>query len=338
MRTAETPARHRLPATASGTNLEDFGTAEWALLAAIAVMWGSSFLFMAIGLESLRPGIVTLARISLGAGALALVPRARAAVDREDLPRIALLGVIWMGIPLTLFPVAQQWIDSSVAGILNAGMPLTTAAWATLLLRRAPGRRALLGLVLGFAGIVAVFVPELAESRANALGSGLVVGAVMLYGLAANLAVPLQQRYGALPVLWRAQLAALLVVLPFGLYSLPGSRFAWGPVLAMVPLGVLCTGLAFALMATLVGRVGGPRGTVAIYFVPLVAIALGLVVRGEAIAPSALLGTVLVLAGAWLASRREQEVPVRPRRDAGARSRPSDAVGPRPRGGGPSSS
>ncbi len=309
MSTPQVPGRQRLPATAGGTNLDDFGTAEWLLLAAVAAMWGSSFLFMAIGLESLRPGVVTLARISLGAAALAVVPRARRAVDREDLPRIALLGVIWMGIPLTLFPVAQQWIDSSVAGILNAGMPLTTAAWATVLLRRVPGRRALLGLALGFVGIVAVFLPELAESRANALGSALVVGAVFLYGLAANVAVPLQQRYGALPVLWRAQLAALVVVLPFGLYSLPGSSFAWGPVLAMLPLGVLGTGLAFALMATLVGRVGGPRGTVAIYFVPLVAIGLGLAVRGEAIAPSALVGTALVLAGAWLASRGERTAP-----------------------------
>jgi drug/metabolite transporter (DMT)-like permease len=133
--------------------------------------------------------------------------------------------------------------------------------------------------------------------------------AVGLYGLAANIAVPLQQRYGALPVLWRAQLAALVLVGPLGLAALPGSRFAWMPVLAMLPLGVLGTGLAFVLMATLVGRVGGPRGTVAIYFVPLVAIGLGVLLRGEAVAPSAYVGTALVLAGAWLASRREALAP-----------------------------
>lgn len=298
----------RMPVTAVGTNLEAFGSTEWVLLAGVAAMWGSSFFFMAVGLESLRPGVVTLARIGLGAAALALVPRARGPVERGDLPRIALLGVIWMGIPLTLFPVAQQWIDSSIAGILNAGMPLTTAAWATVLLRRAPGPRQLVGLVIGFAGVVVVFLPQAAESRANALGSALVVLAVVLYGLAANVAVPLQQRYGALPVLWRTQLAALVLVLPFGLASLPGSRFAWTPVLAMIPLGVLGTGLAFVLMTTLVGRVGGPRGTVAIYFVPLVAILLGVLVRGEAVGPAAVVGTLLVLAGAWLTSRGEAPV------------------------------
>jgi drug/metabolite transporter (DMT)-like permease len=303
------PRGPRLPATAVGTNLGDFGASEWGLLAGVAVIWGSSFFLMAVGLETLRPGVVTLARVGLGAAALALVPRARKPVDRGDLPRIALLGLIWIGIPLTLFPIAQQWIDSSVAGILNAGMPLTTAAWATVLLRRAPRGRHLVGLALGFAGIVAVFLPELRESTANALGSGLVVLAVGLYGLAANVAVPLQQRYGALPVLWRAQLAALLLVGPLGLASLPGSEFAWVPVLAMLPLGVLGTGLAFVLMATLVGRVGGPRGTVAIYFVPLVAIGLGVLLRGEAVAPSAYAGTALVLAGAWLASRGEALAP-----------------------------
>ncbi len=78
-----------------------------------------------------------------------------------------------------------------------------------------------------------------------------------MYGLAANIAVPLQQKYGALPVLLRAQLAALIVVIPFGLSDLNESTWSWAAAAAMVPLGALGTGLAFVLMATLVGRVGG---------------------------------------------------------------------------------
>jgi drug/metabolite transporter (DMT)-like permease len=73
----------------------------------------------------------------------------------------------------------------------------------------------------------------------------------------------------------------------------------------MIPLGVLGTGLAFVLMTTLVGRVGGPRGSVAIYFVPIVAIALGMIVRGDTIEPVAVAGAVLVLLGAWITSRKE---------------------------------
>ncbi|MBW3659292.1 MAG: DMT family transporter [Actinobacteria bacterium] len=300
-----TASRRRVLTTSSGTLTDAFGAPEWGLLSVIAVIWGSSFLFMAIGLEAFRPGVIAMARVGLGALALSLVPRARRRVEREDLPTIALLGVIWMGIPLILFPVAQQWIDSSVAGMINGAMPLTTAAWSAALLGRLPGRRQLVGIAIGFVGIVAISWPEVSESSATALGVGLVVLAIVMYGLSANLAVPLQQRYGALPVLLRVQLAALVIIVPFGLWSLPGSEWAWGPALAMLPLGVLGTGLAFVLMATLVGRVGGPRGSVAIYFVPIVAIILGVLIRDEPLHPLAVVGTVLVLVGAWITSRRE---------------------------------
>lgn len=304
-------ARGRLPTTSSGTMLDAFGGTEWGLLAIIAAIWGSSFVLMDVGLTAFEPGLITLLRVGLGAAALALVPRARRTrIDRADLPRVALLGVTWIGIPLLLFPIAQQWIDSSVAGMINGAMPLTTAAWAAVLLRRLPGRTQVIGLVLGFAGIVAISVPEIpfgatGGSAATAGGTALVMFAVFLYGLSANVAVPLQQRYGALPVLFRAQLFALIVIAPFGLWAIRGSTFAWGPALAMLPLGVLGTGLAFVLMATLVGRVGGPRGTVAIYFVPVVAIILGVIALQERIHPLAVIGTAFVLAGAWIATRRE---------------------------------
>jgi drug/metabolite transporter (DMT)-like permease len=307
------PSRARLLSTGAGTNLGAFGAAEWGLLAVIATIWGSSFVLVEIGLRSFQPALITLLRVGLGALALSLIPRARQTrIAREDLPRVALLGVIWMGVPLLLFPIAQQWIDSSVAGMINGAMPLTTAAWSAALLGRLPRRTQAAGLVVGFCGIVAISLPEVplgqiaaSGTRETALGTGLVFVAIVLYGLSANLAVPLQQTYGSLPVLLRAQLAALVITAPFGIAALPDSEFAWAPALAMLPLGILGTGLAFVLMATLVGRVGGPRGSVAIYFVPVVAIGLGVVALGEAVHPLALLGTALVLVGAWITSRRE---------------------------------
>jgi drug/metabolite transporter (DMT)-like permease len=302
---APAATRRRLVETGTGTVTDAFGMTEWGLLAAIAAIWGSSFLFIAIGLEAFAPGVVTMARVALGTFALALAPRARAPVDREDWPRIALLGMTWVAVPLSLFPIAQQWIDSSVAGMINGAVPITTAIWATVLLRRLPGRVQLLGIALGFIGVVAIFTPELRGSNATALGAGLVVLAIVLYGLSANMVVPLQQRYGALPVLLRAQLAALTVVVPIGLWQVPSSTFTWRAALAMVPLGALSTGLAFVCMATLVGRVGGPRGAVAIYFVPVVAVVLGVLLLDERVSALAVAGTALVLVGAWFASRRE---------------------------------
>lgn len=305
--TTEAPTpRRRLLETHAGTTSDAFGPLEWGLLSSVALIWGASFFFIDIGLDAFRPAVVAMARVALGAAALGLLPRARRSVEREDLPRIALLGLTWMAIPLLLFPVAQQWIDSSVAGMLNAGVPLTAAAWSSLLLRRLPGRNQLLGILVGFGGILAISWPELQGARASAFGAGLVLLAVVLYGLSSNLAVPLQQRYGALPVLLRAQMVALVVITPFGLAGLGPSGWAWGPALAMLPLGILGTGLAYVLMTTLVGRVGAARGAVAIYFVPVVAIALGVLFLGETVHPLALAGTGLVLAGAWLTSRRDR--------------------------------
>lgn len=282
-----------------------FGATEWGLLSGIALIWGSSFFFIAIGLESFRPGVVTLARVGLGAATLALIPRARASIDRGDLGRVALLGIIWIGIPLIIFPIAQQWIDSSVAGMLNGAVPVSSAVFATLLLRKLPGWRQLLGIGIGFLGILAISAPQVVESTATAFGTFLVIVAIVLYGLSTNMAVPLQQRYGALPVLLRAQLAALVIIVPFGLAQVPGSVWSWKSAAAMVPLGVLGTALAFVFMTTLVGRVGGPRGSIAIYFVPVVAIVLGVAFRDEIVAPLAILGTGLVLIGAWITSRKE---------------------------------
>jgi drug/metabolite transporter (DMT)-like permease len=294
-----------LPATSTGTHREAFGSVEWSLLAAVATIWGSSFAFMAIGLDAFRPGVITLVRIALGAATLALFPKARASVERQHLPRIALLGIIWIAIPLMIFPIAQQWIDSSVAGMLNGGVPITAVIWATLFLRALPGWRQMVGIAIGFAGVVAISVPEVTRSSATALGVGLVLFAVVLYGLSTNLAVPLQQRYGALPVLLRAQLVALVVVTPYGLFHVSGSEWAWDSAIAMIPLGVLGTGLAFVLMGTLVGRAGASRGSISIYFVPVVAMVLGVIVRNETISPIAIIGTGAVLIGAWIASRKE---------------------------------
>ena len=296
----------RLLETGRGSRTGSFGATEWLLLAGVALIWGSSFLFIDIGLQALEPGVIAVARVALGVAALSLVPAARRPIGREDRARVAFLGVIWAGLPLLLFPVAQQWIDSSVAGMLNGAVPLAGAAWAVLLLRRPLPRIHAVGLLLGFAGVLAISWPELQGSRATMVGASLVVLGVLWYGVAVNLAVPLQQRHGALPVLLRAQLAALVLLAPFGLWGLGGSRFAWGPVLAMLPLGVLGTGLAFVLMTTLVGRVGGPRGAVATYFIPVVAIVLGVALLDERVAAAAVAGTALVVAGAWLTSRRER--------------------------------
>jgi drug/metabolite transporter (DMT)-like permease len=290
------------PAAASS---EAFEPLDWALLAGVALTWGSSFLFIELGLDHFEPGLVAFLRVFFGAVTLALVPGARRSIERGDWPLVALLGLIWMAAPFMLFSVAQQWIESSLAGMINAAAPLFTALIAAIAVRHLPGRLQAGGLVVGFLGVVAVASPSFGEGESTSLGIGLVLLATVLYGCAFNLAGPLQRRNGALPVIWRAQLVALILLLPVGAISATDSTFAWESLLPMIALGSIGTALAYVWFTTLVGRVGATRGSVTLYFVPVVAILLGALLLGESIEAVAILGTALVLAGAYLTSREE---------------------------------
>jgi drug/metabolite transporter (DMT)-like permease len=197
-------SRRPLIETAQGTKREAFGPREWGLLAAIAAMWGSSFLFIEIGVEHFGPGVVAFGRVAVGALTLSLLRGSHRPVEGDDLPRVALLGAVWMAAPLLLFPIGQQWIDSSLAGMLNGAVPIFAAVTAAILLRRVPASRQLIGIAVGFLGVVGVLWPATRDADATALGASLVLLAVLCYGVAVNIAVPLQQRYGALPVLLRA--------------------------------------------------------------------------------------------------------------------------------------
>ena len=303
-------ATGRTPMTARGRSDDAFTLRDWGLLLFVGVVFGSSFLFIEIGLTTLSPPVVTLLRLMLGYLTLSLFPQVRrTTLAGSDARRVAAIGIIWLAIPLMLFPTAQLWIDSSVAGMLNGAMPLFTVAWTALIARSLPARTQAIGLSVGFLGIVAVSLPEIPlgdlGTASTLLGATFALIAASMYGLAATLVTPLQQRYGSLAVLHRAQAAAILFVLPFALWGLRTSSFSVPSLLAIIPLGVLGTGLAFIAIATLIGRVGAPRGSIAVYLVPIVAIALGVTVLGEEVHPLAYVGAVLVVLGAWLTSRRE---------------------------------
>ena len=297
--------RPRVLATAAGTRTDAFGPTEWGLLAGVALIWGSSFIFIAEGLEVLHPYVVTWLRVLLGAAALTLYPKARTPIDRADWPAVILLAFVWMALPMTLFSLAQQWIDSALAGMINGAVPLFSALIAALLLRRAPRGLQVAGLLVGFVGVLLVAWPSLGEGGSTLRGVVFILIAVACYGLSVNLTVPLQQKYGALSPINRAQWVAVAMLTPFGLYGLPESGWQLYSAAAMVSLGVLSTGLAFVGMANLVGRAGATRGAIAIYFVPIFAIAAGVIFRDETVAALSLVGIAFVLLGAWLSSRKE---------------------------------
>lgn len=296
----------RVLTTSHGTNREAFSGADWGLFAGLSAIWGSSFLFMAIGLDAFHPGLVTLLRVSFGAVFMFGVSRARhTSIPREDWPTLATLAVIWIAIPMTLFPIAQQWIDSGVAGMLNGATPILTAVVAALILRQLPGRRQLAGLLIGFTGVIAIALPSAGSRPTAAIGVLLVLVATLCYAFASNIVAPLQQRHGSLAIMARLQWLGAILVLPFGLYGAASSSFAWPSLFATMAVGILGTGLAFVMMSNLIGRVGPTRATFITYVIPVVALILGVVFRNEVIAPVAIAGVGLVIIGAALASRRE---------------------------------
>lgn len=288
-----------------GSQLGPFGLLEWSLLTGVAGIWGSSYLFIEIGLESLAPPTITWMRATLGFLVLVVLPASRRKVERSDYPRVALLGFTWVAVPFLLFPMALQHIDSALAGMLNALVPIFSTSVGIVLTRSLPRFRITAGIILGFAGAIVISVPAIRGSAFGGWGVFLVVLATFLYGISLNLAVPLQQRYGAPAVMMRAIGVAAVATAPFGLAGLSGSQWRIGPTVAVIVLGVVNTGAAYVIMTSFVGRVGPTRGGVAVYFIPIVAIVLGVSFRSEVVLPVQWAGTGVVLFGAWMASRRE---------------------------------
>jgi drug/metabolite transporter (DMT)-like permease len=297
------PAQRKLFERSTAANDGPFTPQDWALFLSVATIWGASFLFIDVGLDAFPPGLITLMRVASGALALHVLPRPVVTIDASDRSRLVLLSVIWVAIPFTLFPIAEQYINSSVTGLLNGATPIFAATVAAVLLRQRASGPLLLGIIVGFAGIVLISLPSIGDGTSQAHGVILVLGATVCYGFAINLAAPLQQRYGSLPLMSRMLALATVWTLPYGLWEIGGAEWEIGPLAAVLVLGVFGTGVAFAIMGSLVGRVGSTRASFITYLIPVVSLALGITFRDDTVAPLAVVGIAFVISGALLAGR-----------------------------------
>ncbi len=289
---------------------------NWLLLILPGCIWGASFLFIAEGLDAVAPNGVTFTRIAIGFLTLSLVPAARRPIRAPDRWGAVWLGILWMAFPLSMFPFAEQHVSSALTGMLNGATPLFAAAVASILARRLPSRAVLVGLAVGFLGAILIALPGMgggAAAAGQALGITLIVAALVSYGFAVNLAGPLQQRNGALPVIWRAQFVALLLTAPLGVPAVLGAHWSPRPVAALIMLGALGTALAHVMTAVVAGRMGATTASATAFLIPVVALALGVVIRHERVAPLSIVGAAVCLAGAWLIrqARMAQERAVR---------------------------
>lgn len=288
------------------TDRDQFAVLDWGLFAAIGLIWGSSFLFIAIGLDHFHPGLITWARVGLGAAALGVLPAARTRIDRADWRRLVVISVVWVGVPFTLFPLAEEHINSAITGLLNGATPFFAGLFGALFFNRVPRGPQRLGMVVGFVGIMLVSFGSAAGAGTALVGVLMVLAATVCYGVATNLAGSLQQKYGSVAVMSKMLALATVWTAPFGVWGLFRSGFGWDAAAATFVLGVIGTGIAFALMGTLVGRVGGPRASFITYLIPVVSLALGAAFRDDEVSALALVGIVLVIGGAVLASRVER--------------------------------
>ena len=284
---------------------------DWFLLVIPGVIWGASFLFIAEGLEAMGPNGVTFTRILVGFITLALFPGSRRPVSRDDWLGTALVGVLWMAFPLSMFPFAEQHVSSALTGMLNGAVPLFTAIVAAGIARRLPSRSIAMGIAVGLAGGVLMALPTVGQGRSTSLGVLLILAALVSYGFALNVARPIQQRQGALPVIWRAQAVALLLTAPLGLPEVLRARWSLSPALSLLALGALGTGVAYVLTVMAAGRAGATKASATAFLIPPVALLLGVLVRGEHVATLSVIGGVVCLGGAWLMRRAQLEHAVR---------------------------
>ena len=297
-------APRRILATSEGTSRGHFGPVEWGLLAATSLVWGSSYLWIALGLESFQPALIAWLRLAFGAAGLVVLPRPRAEIHSHDWAVIRLIALVGNAGPALLFALAEQTLESSVVGMLTAATPLATLALALPMGNRSLRPVHVIGLLLGLIGVLAMSIDNVAGADTGVAGIVYVLTAIVGYAIVSNVIGPLVERYGAVAVVVRAQVIALAVMTPSGYLALGDSAFSWKSFIAVAILGIFGTGIARSLQAALISRAGAPRASVVGYLVPVVAAVLGVVVLDEILTPIELGGLAVISVGAFLGSRR----------------------------------
>ena len=272
---------------------------------ALAAIWGSSFLFMRVGAAEFGP--LATAGVRVAIGAITLVPilwfSGLWPVLRMHAAKILVIGVISSGVPFVLFSYAVMSISTGMSSILNATAPLFGALIAWWWLHDRPDRSRILGLVIGFAGVVL-----LASGKAsfNGGGSGWAVlaclGATLCYGLAVNFTKRYLSGVHPLAIATGSQIGATLVlVLPTWWYW-PAHNPGTGAWLSLVALGVLCSAVAYILYFRLIHQIGPARTITVTFLIPVFAVFFGVVFLDEALTGSMLACGVVIVIGTALST------------------------------------
>ncbi|MGK5743329.1 DMT family transporter [Micromonospora sp. URMC 103] len=274
---------------------------------ALAAIWGSSFLFIKVGVEELHPLQLTLYRVAAGAVTLLVV----LAVLRDRLPReprvwghLTVVAALGVALPFTLFGYGEQRVESMLAGIWNATTPLIVLPLAVLVFRTERlTRRSAVGLALGFAGVLVVLGVWEGVGGSHFTGQLLCFGAAACYGVG----IPYQKRFVAGSThsgvsLSAAQLliavAQLAIVTPLvaGVPPVP-TELSPRVLASVLALGALGTGLAFVINMRNIRVVGASTASTVTYLIPVFAVLIGALVLDERLNWHQPVGALVVLVG-----------------------------------------
>ncbi len=284
---------------------------EWLVFLALGIAWGSSYLFIKIGVETLTPLTLVASRLAIGAAVLAVVM----VVARQALPRralvyghlvvMALLGIV---IPFFLITWGELSIGSGLAAILNGTVPLFAIVLAAAVLVDEPITvNRLVGLLVGFAGVVVLTSPTLSDGSGGTLeGELALIGASFSYAAAGVYARRNLRDLPPMPSAFLEVSFAFLItlVLAFALEQPLETAVEASTVVSVVWLGLIGSGLAFLGFFFLINRWGATRVALVAYLLPVVGVTLGALVLDEAVTLPVITGMALIIGGIALANAR----------------------------------
>ena len=285
---------------------------EWAAFVLLGLIWGSSFLWIKIGVESITPVVLVMLRVSFGLLALLVVmalQRQSFPRDRATIMKFAFMGVFNTVIPFLLITWGETRIDSSLASILNAATPLFVIVIANFWLHDEKiTTPRLAGLIIGFLGVVVLVLQNLKpDSGHNDIWGEL---AVLLAAVSYAVALTFSRRYlrGTKPVVQSTMILVVASALMWIITPvvnrpvvLPATPLAW---IAVIWLGVLGLCVAYLLFFYLNNVWGPTRASLVTYVFPVVGMFLGLIFLSEPLTWNMIVGAILVVGGIVVVNRK----------------------------------
>jgi len=273
------------------------------LLLALSAIWGSSYMFIKVGVRDLAPATLVDLRLTLAATVLLafVAVRGRFRGLRPAVRPGAVVGTVGMAVPFALISWGETHIDSGIAGVTNASVPIFVALLA---LWFAPSERVrgmrLAGLAVGLSGVAVVSGVHPSGGGWAVVGTLAVVLASLCYAVSA-LYVQRRLSVGGPELAATSTLCGAVVMLPFALAQIP-DHVGWKPLSSVVVLGVVATGVATLLANRLIGAHGPARAMLVNYLLPAFALLYGVSILGEPLTFGEVLGFALILVGVTLAS------------------------------------